>query len=93
MSKGIEYLLQHVPGGKGEAQAEYHYFYGNYYATQATFMAGGDASATYWPAIRGELLKKQQSDGCWNGEAGPYATAMALIILQVPKSAAADSPE
>ncbi len=87
IEKGIAYLMkpENLPGSKAGGQQEYHYFYGNYYATQATFMAGGDAWAKYWPAIRADLLSKQQSDGSWNGEAGtPYATSMALIMLQVP---------
>jgi hypothetical protein len=29
-----------------------HYFYGNYYAVQAMFLAGGDYWAKWYPAIR-----------------------------------------
>jgi len=86
IDRGIKYLLkpEFLPGNKAGMQ-DYHYFYGQYYATQATFMAGGDAWAKYWPAIRADLVAKQLGDGSWNGEAGvPYATAMSLIILQVP---------
>ena len=83
-TKGVKYLMNNLPG-KGQNSSEYHYFYGNYYATQAMFMAGGEAWSKYWPAIRSELIKKQQADGSWTGEAGaPYATSMALIMLQVP---------
>ena len=82
--KGVKYLMQRLPG-KSENSADYHFFYGNYYATQATFMAGGDAWKQYWPAIKKELLAKQTREGNWQGEAGiPYATAMACIMLQIP---------
>lgn len=85
ISRGVKYLMTNGIPGRGANSTEYHYFYGNYYATQAMFMAGGDAWKRYWPAVRADLLKKQLADGSWNGEAGSaYATAMACIILQVP---------
>ena len=85
INNGIKYLLQHLPG-KGENVAGGHYFYGNYYGTQANFMAGGDAWKKWWPAVRDSVIKKQQADGSWAGdETSPqYATSMALIILQIP---------
>lgn len=84
IKKGVKYLMNNLPGKPG-GSAEYHYYYGNYYAVQAMFLAGGDAWAAYWPAICKELLAKQQADGSWQGEAGTaYATSMACIILQVP---------
>jgi Prenyltransferase and squalene oxidase repeat len=82
--KGVKYLMQRLPG-KSENSADYHFFYGNYYATQAMFMSGGDSWSQYWPAIRAELSKRQQADGSWSDQTGNvYGTAMALIILQVP---------
>jgi len=84
IKNGVKYLMQRLPG-QSENSADYHYFYGNYYATQAMFMSGGDSWAAYWPAIRKELSARQQSDGSWSDQNGPvYATAMSLIILQVP---------
>ncbi|MEI8195259.1 MAG: prenyltransferase/squalene oxidase repeat-containing protein [Phycisphaerae bacterium] len=85
ITKGLKYLMEHGIPGKSSNLQNHHYYYGNYYETQAMFMAGGNAWQTYWPAIRAELLKKQTADGSWTGESGPaYATAMACIILQVP---------
>ncbi|HVS71853.1 MAG TPA: prenyltransferase/squalene oxidase repeat-containing protein [Phycisphaerae bacterium] len=83
IKRGIKYLMARLPGKAGAEND--NYYYGNYYATQATFMSGGDAWAAFWPAIRADLSKKQQADGSWVGDNGPvYATAMALIMLQVP---------
>lgn len=83
IDRGLEYLERFMPG-KTEEQT--HYFYGQYYAAQAMFQAGGDHWARWWPAIRDELLTKQLADGSWRGQAGnEYGTAMALIILQIPK--------
>jgi hypothetical protein len=50
------------------------------------FLASGDYWAAYYPMIRDQLVSRQnKTDGSWSGEAGTdYATAMALIILQMP---------
>jgi hypothetical protein len=84
ITKGLEYLKQFTPG-KGNSHNDGHYFYGHYYAVQANFLAGGDYWAAWYPAIRDELVRSQQSDGSWSGDfSEDYATAMALIILQMP---------
>lgn len=81
--KGLAYLEKFLPG---KTQEQTHYYYGQYYAAQAMFMAGGKHWAQWWPAVRDELLAKQSPDGYWPGEAGSeYGTAMALIVLQIPK--------
>jgi len=62
-----------------------HYFYGHYYAAQAMFLAGDKYWSVWWPAIRDEMLIKQDVEGYWRGQAGKeYGTAMALIVLQMP---------
>ncbi|HXG61057.1 MAG TPA: prenyltransferase/squalene oxidase repeat-containing protein [Planctomycetota bacterium] len=62
-----------------------HYYYGHYYAAQAMYMAGGDRWAAYYPSVKAEILRSQLEDGHWEDDVGrTYATAMALIILQMP---------
>ena len=39
-----------------------HYFYGHYYAAQAMFLAGGKYWAQWYPAIRDELIARQNPD-------------------------------
>lgn len=81
---GLEYIAQFIPG-KNAPEGESHYFYGNYYAVQAMFLAGGNHWGTYYPAIREELIQKQNNAGSWSGDfTDEYATAMALLILQMP---------
>ncbi len=83
IGNGVHYLLRCLPGSPGNNQG--NYYYGNYYGTQALFLAGGQYWAKWWPAVSGDLIKRQQSAGNWTGGAGQsYATAMALIILQIP---------
>lgn len=88
IDRGLEYLVQNaMPTGNGGPLGQAHYFYGHYYAVQAMYLAGGERWKRWWPAIRNELLARQENSGSWNdhqaGEA--YGTAMALIILQMPK--------
>ena len=86
IDRGIAYLNDNAMPGKSENQA-IHFFYGHYYAVQAMFLAGGEHWATWWPAIRSLLLQTQDANGKWeDSSAGEeYGTAMALIILQMPK--------
>jgi hypothetical protein len=84
IDRGLSYLMNHLPGG-GIGGRERHYFYGQYYAAQAMFLAGGDYWALWFPAIRQELLSRQSQGGFWNAQfSNEYGTAMSLIILQMP---------
>jgi hypothetical protein len=51
------------------------------------YLAGDAHWAQWWPAIRAELIGAQNDDGSWDDRSvgPPYGTAMALIVLQMPK--------
>ena len=91
IERGLDYLQQSAfPRGGGRGAAGFvqpHYFYGHYYATQAMYLAGGKHWAKWWPAIREELIARQNADGSWTDAqyGNAYGTAMALIVLQMPK--------
>ena len=76
-----------APDMRRRAGGQAHYYYGHYYAVQAMYLAGGEHWQRWWPAIRQELMAKQASSGGWldHHAGGAYATAMSLIILQMPK--------
>ncbi|MCS7046550.1 MAG: terpene cyclase/mutase family protein, partial [Gemmataceae bacterium] len=92
IENGLKYLSQFRPGrggflGNFEVQA--HYYYGHYYAAQAMWIAGGQRWRDWYPAIRDELLARQnRNDGSWPNTqvCQHYCTAMALIILQIPNN-------
>jgi hypothetical protein len=89
IKKGVAYIKGHMPTAAGGARdgSDYHFYYGNYYATQAMFMAGGDDWKTFWPAMKKILISRQQANGSWSEESGTgavYSTSMALIMLQIP---------
>ncbi|MCK4872531.1 MAG: terpene cyclase/mutase family protein [Phycisphaerales bacterium] len=87
LERGLEYLLSTASPGENRQSYVHYYYYGHYYAVQAMYLAGGDYWMRWWPAIRDELIRRQISSGAWVDEQGDetYATAMALIILQMPK--------
>jgi hypothetical protein len=84
--RGISYITRVALPGAAFGQQP-HYFYGHYYAVQAMYLAGGEDWAMWWPAIRQELLRRQEENGRWQDPSvgDHYGTAMSLIILQVPK--------
>jgi hypothetical protein len=60
---------------------------GHYYAVQCMWTAGGAYWAQWYPAVRDELLSRQNPDGSWVDQiCSHYGTAMACIILQVPNN-------
>lgn len=86
VDSGLKYLRENgMPGPVANAQI--HYWYGQYYTAQSMFLAGGENWSAWWPATRDDLLTRQKPDGLWGdpsvGDA--YGTAMALIVLQMPK--------
>ena len=87
IERGLEYLSSNsMIANTGGPQMQAHYFYGQYYSTQAMYLAGGDRWEQWWSRVRDELIAMQSDDGSWiDHQAGEsYATAMALIVLQMP---------
>ncbi|MDG2409025.1 MAG: terpene cyclase/mutase family protein [Pirellulales bacterium] len=86
IARGLIYLSRFVPRRRRFVRTS-HYFYGHYYAIQAMWHAGDEAWATWYPAIRDELLGMQKTDGSWaDAICSEYATAMACLILQIPNN-------
>ena len=86
ITRGLDYLTQFRPE-PGVARREQYYEYGHYYAVQAMWQAGGERWARWYPAVRDELIARQGPDGSWTSTYGSeYATAMCLIILQMPEN-------
>ena len=88
IEKGLDYLVKVAsPGRPGMGPGNAHYYYGQYYAVQAMYLAGGEWWEQWWPGVRSDLQDRQSAEGLWVdhqiGDA--YATAMGLIVLQMPK--------
>jgi hypothetical protein len=85
-SREIRESLRVLPNYKHSLiPGKLHYYYGHYYAAQAMYLAGGEHWAGYYPAVRDEILGRQEPAGHWEDDVGKaYATAMACVILQMP---------
>jgi hypothetical protein len=92
VAAGVRFLRSQKPGngargGDFLSRPDMHYFYGHYYAVQVMWTAGGEVWDEWFPAIREELLAAQRRDSSWQDQiCAHYATAMALLILQVPNN-------
>ena len=91
IARGLRYIDQFRPGvGVVHHVPSQHYYYGHYYAALAMWTAGREHWSRWLPAVRDELLLKQRGRpaGIWSDEhqVPAYATAMALIILQLPNN-------
>jgi len=86
ISNGLDYIAKFRPGTQQSNRTPF-YFYGHYYAIQAMWHAKGERWQAWYPAIRDELVGRQQAEGSWPDAICPeYGTAMACIILQVPNN-------
>jgi len=87
IERGLDYLSQFQPG-EGSQQSEAYYYYGQYYAVQAMWQAGGERWCRWYPAARDALIARQEADGSWRApEGNEYATAMACMVLLMPRNA------
>lgn len=66
----------------------FYFWYGNYYAAQAFYQYGGRRLRAYYRKLSQDLLDSQLPDGRWRNHVGPgdeFGTAMACILLQMPR--------
>jgi hypothetical protein len=88
ITRGLRYLKNFKPNAAfgRHGLRDMHYFYGHYYAAQAMWTAGGTHWLEWFPSIRDELVSQSRArgDGSWSDQiCTDYATAMALLVLQV----------
>jgi hypothetical protein len=84
----MDFLAREYPAVFADYNDHFYYWYGNYYACQAFFQAGGDRFANYYRRLAADLLRLQQRDGRWLNHVGPgdpFSTAIACLLLQLPK--------
>jgi len=91
IDRGLRYVMQFLPVRQFSFREipPHHYYYGHYYAALAMWTAGGEHWAQWFPAVRDELLGKFRTGGnAWTdlNYSQAYATAMSLIVLQLPNN-------
>ena len=86
LQQGLDYLDTFLPSNNHPGRESF-YSYGQYYAAQAMWHAGGEYWQRWYPENRDELISRQRTDGSWMDAICPeYGTAMACIALQVPNN-------
>ncbi len=93
IDRGLEFMLENQDEYNRIFDSHYFFFYGNYYAVQAFYIAGGRRWKDYYfgsnrtTGIADYLTDRQASDGSWSCEVGPgtsFATAVSTLILAIP---------
>lgn len=86
--RGMDYLrreLDRVSWRPRSVIAENFFFYGAMYTSQVFYQVGGESWRRWHSGLRTTLLRSQKADGSWDDDYGPeYATAMALLMLELP---------
>ena len=85
IDKAIKWLEKYPPSGSARHG---HYFYGQYYAIQAMWQAGGEHWRKWYTGMRDRLIRDQQGDGSWRDPSiGPeFGTGAGLIIINMPNN-------
>jgi len=88
IEKGIEVLLTKKLGDDyGGKISEWDYC-GGFFAVMALLHENGKAWKTWYPKLRDQLVRIQNTDGSWTIEyclcCRAYATALALLMLEAP---------
>jgi hypothetical protein len=90
LEKGLEYLKREMAKKDNRlAASENYYFYGNFYAAQAMFQAGGDDWTGWFRDAQADLVAKARRHGdrtYWVDDrfGDAYGTATACLILEIP---------
>ena len=87
IERGLDFMVSKLEEYNHAFEDHYFFYYGNYYAVQAFYIAGGHRWNRYWHSTRKFLLDTQKSDGSWDCSIGPgknFATAVATLILAIP---------
>ena len=90
----VDFLERDLDEVMKDSPHHYYFWYGNYYASQVFFQADGllreGCFDRYYQKMRTHLLADQMPDGRWRNptDEGPgdaFGTAVACIILQIPR--------
>jgi hypothetical protein len=85
LGPALAFLRRHMEAYAKER--DYHWWYGQYYASQAMFHSPDPQDwDRYWAVTAPAIIRRQGGNGLWSGEGGSvaYSSSMALVILQIP---------
>jgi hypothetical protein len=84
VESGLKYIAKHRPNGTLEGG--FSTFYGQYYAAQAMWHAGGDLWTQWYTGLRDTLIRTQRPAGGWSDPSvgDEFGAAVGCIVLQLP---------
>ena len=88
LSRGLDFLKKELRAAGSNpllAVVDTYFYYGNFYTAQALWQERGSEWDAWYAEARTRLQRRQKRDGNWESPFGDvYATAMSLLILQMP---------
>jgi len=94
LAPALDFLAEEAADVADYSPHHFYFWYGNYYACQVFFHCDGVVAEgcfqRYYTQVRDHLLADQEQDGRWQnpqhqGPGDAFGTAVACIILQIPK--------
>lgn len=85
--QGLGYLIREMDDENNPWNASQHWpFYGSFYLSQTLYHSSNLLYGYYYPKLAQTLLAKQSQHGYWKEQkyGNAYATAMAVLILEIP---------
>jgi hypothetical protein len=86
LDMGLKIMRKRIAGVDVPLRAARMFWYGNMYATQAMWHAGGKDWESFYPKSFEYLLQTQQENGSWgkSGYGAVFSTSIAVLMLEVP---------
>jgi hypothetical protein len=92
LDMGMNFMRKRIAGVTIPLQASEWPWYGNLYAVQAMWQAGGRDWETFYPKSYEHLLQTQRPNGSWSGARGGwgsgygdvFSTSIGALMLEVP---------
>lgn len=86
ITSAVKYLNDNIRSYRSVERNKF-YFYAHYYSTQAFWHQGGDAWEGWYGQLKQGLLSLRNSQGGWfDYNSIEYGTAMACLILNMPRT-------
>jgi Prenyltransferase and squalene oxidase repeat len=86
LDSAFKYLLSHASANNSLERNNF-FFYAHYYSAQAFWLRGGQPWETWYKSLKKSLLSMRNARGGWfDYNSSEYGTAMACLILNMPRT-------
>ncbi|MFO0939261.1 MAG: prenyltransferase/squalene oxidase repeat-containing protein [Pirellulales bacterium] len=86
IEKGFQYLLSNASANSSLERSNF-FFYAHYYSAQAFWLRGGSQWQSWYKTLKRSMLTMRNARGGWfDYNSSEYGTAMACLILNMPRT-------